>query len=168
MWLIITIFSLFWAYYSLKLYYSEVLYAQNKYVSAAEIFSHPKYLLKFWETEMAENKEWIISQKNYKTRIILMDDKQLWCDNLLAEYPSAENYFYCWQLLESQWDMMLSKNYYNKWLSKLPDLWNENSIYWNNYFVKHTITWNRFFSEKFWDIPQVLEKVWKSVEYKYD
>lgn len=158
--LILIFTSIIGWYISFRLYVSEIYYSAGKSETSLEIFSHPKYLLRFWETEMAENREWVISQRNYKTRIILMDDAQLWCDNLLTGYPSAENYFYCWQLLESQWDSTLSKNYYNTWLSKMPDLWNENSIYWDNYFVKQTITGNRFFSPKFWDINSVLEKIW--------
>ncbi len=159
--IIITLISIFWSLLSIKLYAAEIYYSAWEPEKSLEIFSHPKYLLKFWETESAANREGIISVKNYKTRLILTQDKQSWCDSLLAKYPSAENYFYCWDLLDLLWDVTVSKNYYNKWLSRLPDLWNENSPYWNNYFVKHTITGNRFFSEKFWDINNILEKVGK-------
>lgn len=156
---IITV-SILWSISSQRLYAWEVYNSKWETHKALNIISHPKYLLKFWETQQAEKKEWIKSEKNYKTQIIVSESKVLWCQSLVEQYPSVENYFYCGDTLEKDWEILLSKEYYNTWLSKLPDLWNDDSLYWKKYFVKHTVTGNRFFSEKFWDIRGVLEKVW--------
>lgn len=156
---LIVFISIIWAFSSLRLYAWEVYYKKWEERNALEMIFHPKYFLSFWETDKAQKLEWIISEKNYKTQIILSQDKQLWCDNFTKNYPSVENYFYCAEILEKQWKDILSKKYYNTWLTKLPDLWNENSVYWDNYFIKNTITGNRFFAPKFWDIRSVLEKV---------
>ncbi len=153
--------SLLWAFMSFRLYVWEIYYAKWEYKNALEYISHPAYLLKFWETTKAKELEWLTSQQNFKTQIIVSGSKIEWCERLLLKYPSAENYFYCWELLEKEWEKILAKNYYNKGLQKLPDLWNDDSEYWDTYFVKRTITGNRFFSEKFWDINSVLEKVSK-------
>jgi len=152
--------SLLWAFTSLRLYAWEIYYAKSEYRNALEMVFHPKYFLSFWEIEKAAKLEWIISEKNYKTQITLTEDTSAWCKNLTQAYPSAENYFYCWRVLEQEWKINISHDYYQSWLNKLPDLWNSSSPYWEQYFVKNTITGNRFFSPKFWDINSILEKVW--------
>jgi len=60
--LILLATSLIWWFTSIRIYASEIYYSAWDEERSLEIFSHPKYLLKFWETEKAENKEWIISQ----------------------------------------------------------------------------------------------------------
>jgi len=130
-----------------------------KYRSALNSIFHPHYFLKFWEFQKAGKLEWILSERNIKTQLTLLWDSSLLCENLTSTFPSVENYFYCWDILEKNWEIELSIEYHAKWLSKLPDLWNDYSPYWNNYFIKHTITGNRFFSEKFWDIWNILEKI---------
>jgi tetratricopeptide (TPR) repeat protein len=159
--LVVMLISLTWAYYSIKLYTSEILYNQKKYVEASENFTHPKYLIKISNYSSAKSIENITSQKSFKSQITLLPEKQNLCNQLTENYPSAENYIYCGNIFWNLEKIKLAREYYNKWLAKLPDLWNQESKYWDNYFVKHTITGNRFFSEKFWDINWVLEKVWK-------
>ena len=159
LWGLFVLLSLTWAYYSLQFYRAELEYAQRNSPEAQKIFSHPKYLVALWKYEEAAKLEWILSVKNIKTQIKNTTAQKKLCDILVIKYPSAENYLYCWEIFEELWNTKLSQEYYKNWLAYLPDLWNEDSKYWNNYFIKHTITWNRFFSEKFGDIWGVLEKI---------
>ena len=153
--------SLTWGYYSLKLYSSEILYAQKQYVSANDNFQHPKYLIKITDYSWAQYLEWVRSPQNIKRQIQLSPEKLQLCNTLVRAYPSAEHFFYCWNIFWNLEKQDIARNYYISGLKKLPDLWNEDSPYLDNYFVKNTITGNRFFSEKFWDINTVLKKVWK-------
>ena len=80
------------------------------------------------------------------------------CINLTKVVPSAENYIFCWNLF---WkiDKNISINYYKKWLQIIPDMWNNDSKYFNNFFVKNLYNKNRFFSEKYNNLNEVLERL---------
>lgn len=152
------IISVIWWYYSIQLYKSEIFFEQNKIALAQDNFSHPKYLIELWEYTQAQKLEKILSQNNIKEQIITESNKQALCEKLLNNYPSVENYFYCWNIFEKLEKHKLTKLYYISGLNKLPDLWNTHSPYWDNYFVKQTITGNRFFSPKFSDIWEISQK----------
>jgi len=152
--------SIVGSYYSYKLYYWEILYAAGNTKSANEIFTHPKYYIAQEKYQYAERLEWIISQWNIKEALITSNNKQILCENLVTTYPSVENYFYCGNIFEKLWNTQEATFYYQTGLLKLPDLWNENSPYWDNYFVNNTISWNRFFAPKFWNIWEIVEKYW--------
>lgn len=154
----IAILSIFWGYNSFKLYSAEILYANKNYNIANETFSHPDYLVELWDYSEAKIREWIYSQKNLRYSVILWKDIVSWCKKLVSSYPSAENYFYCGKVLEGFEKGDEAMSYYINWLEKMPDLWNDDSKYWDRYFIKHTITGNRFFSEKFSDISEILKK----------
>ncbi len=156
-----TLLSLLWSYYSFKLYESEILFSQKKYSQAQENFSHPKYLIALDRYKEAEKLEWILSQRNIREQIILWPKRDILCQKLTELYPSVENYFYCGSILEEFWNTKISKKYYTQGINKLPNLWDKSSPYWDNYFIKYTITGNRFFSPKFWNIHSILERVKK-------
>ncbi|MDA9129022.1 O-antigen ligase family protein [Candidatus Gracilibacteria bacterium] len=156
---ILAMISLIGAYYSIQFYRAEMLYAKLQYSQAENIFTHPKYLLALGDFSEAEKLEGILSPQNIKFQISGTSEKGNLCNILTQKYPSPENYFYCGEFLDELGDEQLSKEYYRYGLSLLPDLWNTDSLYWDNYFIKRTITGNRFFSEKFGDIGGVLEKV---------
>lgn len=80
------------------------------------------------------------------------------CENLTNKISSAENYIFCWNLF---WkiDKNVSLNYYKKWLEIIPDMRDINSIYFNNFFVKNLYNENRFFSEKFNNLEEVLKRL---------
>lgn len=159
-WLLIL--SLIWGYYSYKLYTAEILYNERRYlIKASEIFPHPNYFIELWEYKLATEYQWFESQRNLKDQIMMNPESEKFCKELLDRYPSAENYFYCGNILENLWNLELSYKYYETWLTKLPDLWNHDSLYWDRYFVKHSITGNRFFSDKFSPLSEILEKFWK-------
>ena len=41
----------------------------------------------------------------------------------------------------------------------IPDMWNNDSKYFNNFFVKNLYNKNRFFSEKYNNLNEVLERL---------
>lgn len=82
------------------------------------------------------------------------------CEKLTLLIPSVENYFYCWNSLYEK-NKKKSINYYNKWLIKIPDMWDENSKYYNKYFINKIFVPERFYSEKFSNLKEILKRVWK-------
>ena len=113
-------------------------------------------------------------QKNYKSNIEIYNNlkkediektilksnqtyKEI-CINLTKVVPSAENYIFCWNLF---WkiDKNISINYYKQWLQIIPDMWDNDSKYFNNFFVKNLYNKNRFFSEKYNNLNEVLERL---------
>lgn len=152
--------SLLWGYYSIQFYKAEMFYAKKQYSEAQNIFTHPKYLIALRDFDQASKVEKIESPQLIKSQIRTFSEKEVFfCEKLVSEHPSPENYFYCWDILEWIWNIELSANYYKNGISLLPNLWNEDSEYWNNYFIKTTISGNRFFSEKFSPIKNILEKL---------
>lgn len=69
--------------------------------------------------------------------------------------------FSLWDIYRQNNDKIKAKEYYNKWLKKLPDMWNENSKYYNNYFIKKLFVPERFYSEKFSNLKEVLKRIWE-------
>lgn len=155
----ISIFSLIGGYYSFRFYQAEILYAKRDYIQAQKTFEHPNYLIEQWEYFSANKLEWLASQYNLRSQIIMEEQKTWLCKELISSFPSVENYFYCWKVLEAFWEANTALEYYTVWLTKVPDLWNVESPYWERYFIQHTITGNRFFSSKFSDISSILTKV---------
>lgn len=80
------------------------------------------------------------------------------CENLTNKISSAENYIFCWNLF---WkiDKNISLNYYKKWLEMIPNMRDIDSKYFNNFFVKNLYNENRFFSEKYSNLKEVLKRV---------
>lgn len=155
--LLLTLFSLTWLYYSFKLYKAEMFYAEWHLKQAQQTLTHPKYLQGLWEYEKSQKLEWFVSQNNIKSQIKNTPHKLELCNAFTKAYPSAENFFFCGNIFEELWKGEIAKKFYTAWLQKLPNLWNKDSPYWDNYFIKETITGNRFFSEKFWNIPHILD-----------
>lgn len=81
------------------------------------------------------------------------------CEKLTSEVNSVENYFYCWNIL---WeiDQDLAKKYYKQWLNILPNLWKPESKYNKEFLVKILLSENRFYSEKYSNLQEILNRVW--------
>jgi len=156
-----SLISLLWAIWCLNLVQSEIALAQWNSEKSIQIFATPAALLQQWEYDSAARLEWLVSQENIKVQIINEANRQELCNTLVSEFSSAENYFFCATIFENLGKQELAKTFYTLWIWELPDLWNKNSIYWDNYFIKKTITGNRFFSKKYSNISQIVEKYWK-------
>lgn len=154
------IFTIFSIIISSKYYLWEIYFKSNNLDKAISLFLHPLYSI-----EIENYEKWLSYFKtppiNYYQNIIIKEpyDTLKNCDELVKNYTIAENYFWCARLLELIWNDNESLKYYKTWLDLLPDLWNENSIYYKNYIIKKTISKNRFFSKKYSNIKEILEKV---------
>jgi len=141
--ILITSFSIFGSYFSYNYFVEE----HNIYIN--ENHKTENFIIKKIESENIEKNIFKTNQNNHKKL----------CEQLIKYSSSVENYFICWDLLYIQ-DRKKAINYYNLWLKKLPDLWNLNSTYYNNQIIKQTISWHRFFSEKYSNLNVVLKRVW--------
>ena len=158
--IIFFIISVINIYFSTKFYLAEIYAYKNDYLMALKIFKYnPNYYYKNWVFEDWLNIWKIKTEKYFVLKIVYWNNVIYWCDNLLLNYTSVENYFYCWKILENFWYIKESNELYKKGLSKLPDLWNINSEYNDNFLIKNTVDKKRFFSEKYSPIKEILEKI---------
>ncbi len=143
--IIILFISIFWAYFSSINYYNEVKIKNNSDFVSKNYFIQEINKEQF-EKNLFKNSDWDF----YKL-----------CSNLTNKIPSVENYFYCWNLFWDFNDKELSIMYYNKWLNKLPDMWNKDSKYYNNFLIKELFIPERFYAEKFSNLQEILKRVWQ-------
>ncbi len=153
--------SIFSILYSSKYYVSEVKAKSNQYISAKDIF--PYNYMNYYE--LWEIDKWLEIQK-YKWEIYHLAfiyktwDIDTYCDKLLYDYPTPENYFYCWNVNYKLWKKDLAIIYYNLWLSKLPDLRNPDSKYYKSLFYSTFVSTHRFFSTKYSNIQEILRIIY--------
>ncbi len=154
------IFCLVSIIYWTRFFIAEIYYKDLNLDKAMKTFTYPIYYFEFWDYE-----KWLSFYSSppmpyYQYKIIKNENNLLInCENLVKNYNIAENYIWCWELLEKENYKKESQIFYKKWLSLLPDLWNKNSTYYDNFFVKYTISWNRFMSEKYWNIKKIINSV---------
>lgn len=79
------------------------------------------------------------------------------CESL-TKIKTSENYFFCWDLLWNQ-NKEISIIYYKKWLELLPNMWNKNSIFYENFIIKSIYSEYRFFHEKYSNLKEILKRV---------
>ena len=160
----ITIISIFWAYNSYNFYISQTQSHQENYSQALNIYKYNPELY-FIKGDLVN---WlkistIKTQNYYKYKLryinILNKEWQIIISEFLQKYNYAENYFYIWDLFWNKWKKEIAKKYYKKWLEILPDLWNKDSKYYDDFLVKKLkIDDHRLTSEKYW-LAKVLKRV---------
>ncbi len=128
---ILMLFSIFWSIFSYNYYKTEYLIFNNKNIN----FNN--YNLKLINNINNERKN--ISEENY----------------------SVIDYFYLWDLYRNEWLKKKAIYYYKKWLNLLPDMWNKNSKYYDNYFIQKLFIPERFYSEKFSNLKEILKRIWE-------
>ncbi len=153
----ISVFAIVGVFTAFSQYRSELLVRSWDIQKAAEVFPLASYWYQLWETETWKHYDPLPSEKYYQSYIQDFENISENCELLVTNFPSAENYLYCGGIFKRLNQEQKAKEYYSLGIQKLPDLWNPDSAYWDSYFVKTTITGNRFFSEKFGDINEVLE-----------
>jgi len=147
--------SIIWSWIGIRSYIAEIYSYQSNYKTAYEYFPRDEYLLYNGVFEVKN----IQSELYYTYQIYNLESVKENCYMLIHLYPSAENAFFCGEVLEKLWKNTDARDYYLLGLKKLPDLWNDDSIYWENYFIRNTISGNRFFSEKFSNLREILETI---------
>lgn len=153
------IFFLLSIIYSTRFYIAETYYKSHKLDKALQTFSYPKYYIEDWDYEKWLDYYTLKPIDYYQNKVLTDDKKNLItnCKNLVSNYNIAENYLWCWNIMEIENYKKESQIFYKKWLSLLPDLWDKNSDYYNNFFVKYTISLNRFLSEKYWNLRRIID-----------
>ncbi|NDK08174.1 hypothetical protein EOM39_02910 [Candidatus Gracilibacteria bacterium] len=157
--LVFVFFFIFSFICEFKFYIAETYYKKGSLERASIIFPYPKYLI-----ENGDNKGldyysfkpiyYYINNINKNEENILNN-----CISLVNNYAIAESYIYCGRILEKNNYKKESLEFYEKGLSKLPDLRNNKSDFYSNYLIKKTISKNRFFSEKYGYLEEIVKKV---------
>jgi len=159
---IIACFSFASLYFSPLYYQAEIFIFKKEYKKASETFHYNgEYFYKIWEWETGWKIEKFKSEKYYLSQIYNTPNIQNNCKKLIEYYSSAENYLYCWELLERMWFKEDALIFYKLWVEKLPDLRNLNSPYYNHYLIRNFSSLWRFLSPKYSDLEEILHKVWK-------
>ena len=142
--LIIISSTIFWIFFSWTYYYNEY----NKKINS-NYSTNNYFLIQIQNEDYKFNllKNWIWNIEETCTKIIQYQN-------------SVENNFYCWNILRNYNENQAIK-YYNNWLKLLPDMWNENSKYYDNIFIKNIFIPERFYSEKFSNLKEILKRVWE-------
>jgi len=160
--------SIFWAYNSIKFYISETYSYKNNFTKALKIYkynSNNYFLTLDFEKWLDISKIKTLEYYMYKLQVIPLTSKEglVLVSEFLEKYNYAENYFFVWDLLWNIKEEEKAKIFYQKWLEKLPDLWNKKSKYYEGFLVKKLkINWNRYLSEKYW-----LKKILDRIDYKF-
>lgn len=179
--ILLSIISIIWWYFKILEYKSEMYSFKRQYQKSLMTFKYnPNNYYKLALYDKKTNYKLLISDwlaiwgfKNYdyyKTLILTSPykDKYKNCNEFTNKFNSAEFYFLCWHIFYDLKDERY-KEFYSKWLSLIPDLWNDNSEYNNRYFVKRAVAKWRIFSEKYW-LSIVLDrmniKYNRNVKYK--
>jgi hypothetical protein len=155
------IVSIIWWYFSYNQYKSQALISQDKYSQAINIFPY------YWEYHYNnfDLSNWLIvdnnfySEKYYLYKVYFSLKKIPECHELVKNYPSIENYFYCGQLIENKFRFHKADFFYNKWLEKMPDIWNNNNKYLNSFPWKYIINTDRIMHIKYSNIKEILRKL---------
>ena len=159
----ITIISIFWAYNSYNFYISETYSYKNNFTKAIEIYKYnPEFHFiksnfdKWLNISKRKTQQYYFYKINSENNI---DSKKDICKDFLENYNYAESYFYCGNSFWDNWKKEIAKIYYKKWLEKLPDLWNKNSKYYDNFLVKYLkIDSHRLTSEKY-GLKKILDRL---------
>ncbi len=145
-----------------NIYYSSKLYLAERSIYLSGNYRQALNILLSYELYQYENKIFthpIHTEQYYLQKLYASPDYINNCDELTSNFSSIENYIYCWDILEQAWKQQLAQDYYQSGIDLLPDIWEKDSKYWNNPIIKKSISWNRFYSEKYWNIWEILEKL---------
>ena len=152
--IILMIIYLIWSVYTAE------IHAKNyEYQKASQSFPLPGYLYKIWAYETGKKYEWFESETYYISQIVHHRETLSPCENLVGKYPTVENYFYCGELLEWVWETESAIDFYIRWLDILPNLWEDDSEYYNNIFIQYFFDGRRFYSERYSRLSNILYKV---------
>lgn len=163
--LIISIISFIWIYNSYNKYLSETYFYSNDIEKANDIFKYNLNILLEEKSDFKYSKKiiWFESEKYLKEKIVNLIQIDINCKTLTKNFPIPENFFYCGYIYEILKNEKKSNLYFKNWLNKLPDLRNNNSLYYNNKTIDKETIKHRFLSSKYSNIKEILEKYWNII-----
>jgi hypothetical protein len=158
---LLILISIFWSYYSVQSYRSQISIKQDNYSQAVKQF--PYYWEYYYNNLDFDN--WLISDNNYYSekyylyKLYFSFKKIESCNELLVHYPSIENYFYCWELIENKYWLDQAKYFYKKWIEKFPNIWDNKNNYLQSFPWKYVINPERILHTKYSNIQEILNKL---------
>lgn len=161
LYLCVSIISCYTLYTSIALYQAErsITLSWSYQVAYQQL---PHYYLYQYKNDVFTHA--IESEIYYLERLYSSDQYQQNCWELVWHFPSAENYFYCWDLFASLEDIPLSHDYYAQGIQKLPDIWQSDSLYWDHPIVSSSISGNRFYAPQYSPIARILSDLDITIE----
>lgn len=160
LYILIFIISFIWSIYSILSYNKEIM--QYKWINISNsIILNYNDLIKLWKYDKWLEKINIIPEIYYYSKLKTytlnknITEIDILCSELIKNYNSIENNFYCGDIYNYLQNERKTKLYYIQWIRKLPNLWNKNNIYQNEKWYKNAVTTHRFFHEKFWIIQKL-------------
>lgn len=158
---LIILIGFFWSYYSYNFYIAETYAYKEKYQKAIDYFPYNwDYHFKNLDLEQAKKMQNnFITEKYLLYKIYYANNPLTGCDKLVQHYPSVENYFYCWDIIEKKYGFEKASEYYKKWLNKFPDIYSQDNKYLNSFVWKYIINIDHVESEKFSDIKEIMKKL---------
>jgi hypothetical protein len=155
-------FIIFWcisSFFSYKYLLSESYAYKWEFTKALEIFPY-----NYKAYEYISDSENILKYAWYPTKNLYItqlgtQNTQFICDKFIAKHSSAESAFYCGNYAWTVGQQELAKKYYNIWLEKIPNLWDQDSPYYSNFLISHFVDGKRFFSPKYSNLEEILERM---------
>ena len=141
------------------LYAAEIYAKKWDYSTASQYFPLPKYFYYIWEYELWKKYEWYASEEYFVSKVVYDNELLSSCHDLVSYYKTVENYFYCWEILERAWYNTIALHYYTSGLDKIPDLWNPNSVYYDNFIINNFVDGERFMSKRYSKLWEILAKL---------
>ncbi|MCH2188592.1 hypothetical protein MK079_02065 [Candidatus Gracilibacteria bacterium] len=142
-----------------SLYTGEIYAKKGEYLRASQHFPLPNYFYRLGEYELGKKWEGYASEEYFVSQVVHDNDILSSCHNLITHYTTVENYFYCGEIFEKRGYTNEAKKYYQAGLDILPNLWNPNSVYYNNFIIKYFVDGKRFMSEKYSSLAEILKKI---------
>ena len=151
----ITIISIYGVFNSFNYYSAEINIKKWNVLNAISIYDkNANYYLKNKELDKWLSLLNMKTENYYYYKIYIENNKLESCNQLITNYNSVENNFYCWDIFKkTNWD--ITKQFYKQWISLLPNLWVRDNWFQNGLFLKYFFTTHRFYAEKFWIIDKL-------------
>jgi hypothetical protein len=167
--LIFLIIWFFWSYYSYKYMIWESANYKEDYSKALEFFPYKNinHYKNYKMYEWLEAENYFYSEQYYLYKIYYSNSFEKECSELIKYYPTVENYFYCGSLFENRADTKNALYYYSTWVEKFPDIWSNDSKFYENILVKNFASKKRILSPKYSRIQEILDYIkthsWKDI-----
>ena len=152
--------SFYWAYSSINYYIAETYSYKQDFEKSIKYFANPDYYYNLWNLEKWFEIAWEKNINYYIESFFALEDKIKWCNELIKYKQTAESYAFCWDYFWNIWEKDIVVNFYKKSLEILPDLWNQDSVYYKYLFfdkLKKEVQ-KRYLAEKY-HIINILNKV---------
>lgn len=142
-------------------YSAETLAYTKNYEKAVRVFPYNyNYYEYLNDTNAIKKYAGYKTNSYFITQLQIGADPKETCEAFTNSRKNAESYFYCGNLFWNNNSPELALQYYERWLVIIPDLWNQDSIYYSSTIISQYVDGTRFFSPKYSNLNDILERVW--------